>query len=218
MLYCGSNKSAKDLDWSDKISSAFRGDTNQALAPVHVVFEHGVKRIGIPTLYAPQLDYTEGLPKARMGFTFMDTGKLEIVKFRLHQLRDDNPFFRMTGNKIPFEIDLTDGGAFFERYHLPTAELMPSEALNELKKINKEIYKYVKAFMYNYERALVRLKLIGNMIDPLEREKAIWRRNVGVTEQLYSVAGFPTYIKKVDAMRNDTRPPQLNPRLMGEEY
>jgi hypothetical protein len=218
MLFCGSNKRAKEMGIEDKIASIFKGDSSQTLSPVQVVFEHGVKRMGVPTLYAPQLDYTEGLPRAKVGITFADTGKLEIIKFRLHQISDDNTFFRMMGNKVPFILNLAEGSKFLERQQLPRNEIMPPKVLLELKERSPDIYKYVKILMYNYERAIVSIKVMASKIEPLEEQLDVMRSKAGSIEQLYKTNGYPAYGKWVDAMRNDTRIPQINPRLMNQEY
>jgi hypothetical protein len=192
MLVCGSNKRVNEMDWSDKFSATLRGDGSELLSPVRVIFKNGVERRGYPALYLPGLDYSGDDGYAKIGIRFNDTGKVEIVRFRLFQQEDDNKFFRMCGNKIPFSIDLTQTGAV--KLPLPNKGYMPKEVKQEIARELPDVWEnYIKSFIFGYERALVKVNTIyRNVMMPLETELQMYKNayNMGSDNEVSGLAEY----------------------------
>lgn len=222
MLYCGSNKKYSELDFTDKISGFLKGDSNQMLDRVNVIFSSGVKRTALPFMYSPRLDFSDGEGFCHACFTFLDTGRPEIVRFRMYQLNDDNTFFRAMGNKIPYTLDLTDAGAIFDRIEMPRyKDYLPAAVKMSLDEHDPLLFKnYIEPFIYNYERMLVKVRTIyRNVIIPLERENLMWKNLANRTTQFYNIGGLAQYNKVMDAITGSNQPMRQRPMtgLLPEE-
>lgn len=215
MYYCGSNKPVSEQDFTDKIASLVKGDSFRTMPPINVITQYGVKRTGVPVIYSPRPDYSDGDCNMRYGITFNDSSNIEIVKFRLFQLSDENAYLRAAGFKIPFNIDLTESGDLFKRLSLPTSGIIPKGYLYVMERDHPDIFAYTQKFLYNYDRALVHLRTIfRNVIMPLESEKMMWKNLAMRTQQSYEIGGAAQYKEKiVDGLLDDANSMQRRPNI-----
>lgn len=214
MVYCGTNRPVNERpDFLESIISSIKGGDEQDFDQVRVIFPNGIRRIGTPKIWLPYLDNSDGEGYGKVGLTFTDSNKLEIIRFRLYQMNDDNAYARMCGNSVEYIIDLTDRGSMFDRLSLPTQDyLSPEKKSNLIEKYGEgvidDIEKYISPLIHSYERSLKKLKTIHrNIIIPLESEKTLWKNVAYRHKQLYDIGGLPEYVQLMDAINNTANQP-----------
>jgi len=132
-LFCGSNRPVGNVTTFDKIYSAVMKSGVSNLPTVEIIYGRNFVRDAVPYIYYPQLDYSDGEGYAKVGFNFLDNDEFVVEKFKLYQLYDKNPFFRLTGNRnCRFCIDKTDQGEVFRMEGLDNYRRMDKDTLDAI--------------------------------------------------------------------------------------
>lgn len=208
MLYCGSNEPVEEDNIYSKTKRIFKGRANYELPIVRVIVPGGLKpRPAIPVMYDPQPDDSDGVPKARTIFHFLDNDEERLLKYRYYQFLDPDSWWRGMGNKEEYILNLNENMDMFEYIGLKKSSFVTPTQAVELKDVIPDIYSdIIEPLNFSLERSLSMNSQLYKIVRPLEKENESLKNRIGIVTQLVKSGNIGELRRMIDAWSESGRP------------